>query len=233
MQVGLGMTIASIDTIHTSASAESTGNMTDLAIEGDGYFILQGDGLDRYYSRAGNFGFDTDGNLINTANGLKVMGWQTSDFKVPSDKSPQNIGTIRVRKGMMVPAQATTEVKFSKNLNADTAGTESYSIPFKVYDSLGCAHNLIITFNKSLDNNEDVIHNSWNYVITSDTGQFDTTNSVTGTIMFKDDGTFDSDNTNPSNPVSVNFTPDTGAAEINLALIFPVSHNTPRKPMSI
>ena len=53
MQVGLGMTIASIDTIHSPSSAESTGNMTDLAIEGEGYFILQGDGLDQYYTRAG------------------------------------------------------------------------------------------------------------------------------------------------------------------------------------
>jgi len=48
----LGMTIASIDTIHTSASAESTGNMTDLAIEGDGYFILQEMALTKYYTRA-------------------------------------------------------------------------------------------------------------------------------------------------------------------------------------
>ena len=106
MQVGLGMTIASIDTIHSPSNAEYTGNMTDLAIEGDGYFIV-GEGLDKYYTRAGNFGFDTNGNFINLATGLKVKGWQSEDFRVPEDKSPQDVGDIVVRKGMVMEAEAT------------------------------------------------------------------------------------------------------------------------------
>jgi len=206
MQVGLGMTIASIDTIHSPSSAESTGNMTDMAIEGEGYFILQGDGLDQYYTRAGNFGFDTNGNLINTANGLKVLGWQTSDFRVPDDKSPQDIGPIQIRKGMMVPAEATTEVYFSKNLNAETPDGESYSLPFKVYDSLGCAHNLTITFTKS-DNN------TWDYEITSDDGSI---GNNTGTINFAPDGEYVS-----GNPVdNITLTPATGADEISFSMDF-------------
>ncbi|MFY9311691.1 MAG: flagellar hook-basal body complex protein, partial [Tepidanaerobacteraceae bacterium] len=126
MQVGLGMTIASIDTIHSSSSAESTGNMTDLAIEGEGYFILQGEGLERYFTRAGNFGFDTNGNLVNTANGLKVLGWQTSDFRVPDDKSPQDIGPIQIRKGMMDQPSDTTQDGYTAGtltgITVDTSG---------------------------------------------------------------------------------------------------------------
>lgn len=209
MQVGLGMTIASIDTIHTPSSAESTGNMTDMAIEGEGYFILQGDGLDQYYTRAGNFGFDTSGYLVNTANGMKVLGWQTSDFKVPVDKSPQDIGEIQIRKGMMVPAEATTEVRFSKNLNAEGEIGESYSIPFKIYDSLGCAHTLTITFEKT-----DA--NTWEYTITHEDGI--TVQNNTGTINFTPDGKYSASSFDPDNPVT--FTPNSGADDIEFEIDF-------------
>lgn len=164
MQIGLGMTIASIDTIHSPSSAESTGNMTDMAIEGEGFFIV-GQGLDEYFTRAGNFGFDRNGNLINTATGLMVMGWQDKiNHTIPRDKSPQARGSIEIRKGMMIPASATTEIRFAKNLNAETAKTDgdeegdTYSLPFKVYDSLGIAHNLSITFEKTEEN-------EWSYTI--------------------------------------------------------------------
>lgn len=209
MQVGLGMTIASIDTIHTPSSAEFTGNMTDMAIEGEGYFILQGDGLDQYYTRAGNFGFDTSGYLVNTANGMKVLGWQTSDFKVPVDKSPQDIGEIQIRKGMMVPAEATTEVRFSKNLNAEGEIGESYSIPFKIYDSLGCAHTLTITFEKT-----DA--NTWGYTITHEDGI--TVQNNTGTINFTPDGKYSASSFEPDNPVT--FTPNSGADDIEFEIDF-------------
>lgn len=209
MQVGLGMTIASIDTIHTPSSAEFTGNMTDMAIEGEGYFILQGDGLDQYYTRAGNFGFDTSGYLVNTANGMKVLGWQTSDFKVPVDKSPQDIGEIQIRKGMMVPAEATTEVRFSKNLNAEGEIGESYSIPFKIYDSLGCAHTLTITFEKT-----DA--NTWGYTITHEDGI--TVQNNTGTINFTPDGKYSASSFDPDNPVT--FTPNSGADDIEFEIDF-------------
>ena len=215
MQVGLGMTIASIDTIHTSASAESTGNMTDLAIEGDGYFILQGDGLDKYYTRAGNFGFDTNGNLINTSNGLKVLGWQASDFKLPSDKSPQDIGPIQIRTGMVVPATATSLVKFSKNLNAETGIDGTYSIPFKVYDSLGCAHNLSITFTKTgVDSNNN--QSTWHFVIYDGNGNELQDNNAKGDIVFSGTGEYVS--VNPSGEIQ--FNPGTGAAPISFSVDF-------------
>ncbi|HHX24022.1 MAG: flagellar hook protein FlgE [Tepidanaerobacteraceae bacterium] len=181
MQVGLGMTIASIDTIHSPSSAESTGNMTDMAIDGEGYFIL-GDGLERYYTRAGNFGFDELGNFINTANGLKVQGWQDiANYEVPQDKSPQSIRSIEIRKGMMIPASATTEVNFAKNLNAETPDGESYSLPFKLYDSLGCIHNLSIVFTKAAAN-------TWDYQITHPDGTETDLGGNTGTISFEASG---------------------------------------------
>ncbi len=224
MQVGLGMTIASIDTIHSPSSAEYTGNMTDLSIEGDGYFIV-GDGLDMFYTRAGNFGFDKNGNLINTANGLKVMGWQdTEKHEVPADKSPQSIRSIEIRKGMMIPASATTEINFAKNLNAETENNGTYSLPFKVYDSLGCAHNLTIEFTKTNAN-------EWNYNITSTDSNVTNIANNTGTITFDNDGncnipaggtmTFDLANGADNMSISIDFSGTTQyAKETNIDLSY-------------
>ncbi|HHW02861.1 MAG TPA: flagellar hook protein FlgE [Thermoanaerobacterales bacterium] len=209
MQVGLGMTIATIDTIHSPTSVESTGNMTDMAIEGDGFFIVS-DGLDMYYTRAGNFSFDEQGNLINTANGLKVMGWQDTDsYTIPADKTPQNINQIVVKKGMMMEARATDKVSFAKNLNAETADGDSYTLPFKVYDSLGREHVLNIVFtNKSATN-----PNEWQYQITADPNDslIKVSSGSSGPLKFKVNGQYDSAATGTIAEVVIDVT---GAAQI-------------------
>jgi flagellar hook protein FlgE len=210
MQVGLGMTIASIDTIHTPSSLESTGNMTDLAIEGDGFFILS-DGSDKLYTRAGNFGFDEEGNLVNPSNGLKVLGWQYDlTGTTPTNKSPQNIGGIVIKKGMMIPAKATTAVSFYKNLNDGDPGGTTYALPFKVYDSKGNFHNLTIRFTKR-DPATDP--NTWDFVIDTDDG---TITNNTGTLVFNPDGSIDPASL-PTNPVNITIT---GADQISFSLDF-------------
>ncbi|HHY05251.1 MAG TPA: flagellar hook protein FlgE [Thermoanaerobacterales bacterium] len=216
MQVGLGMTIATIDTIHSPTSVEATGNITDLAVEGDGFFVLS-DGKHQYYTRAGNFQFDEEGNFVNTANGLKVVGWQFDLTEEIQNKSPQNVGPIVIQKGMMVPARATDEVKFANNLNdSDVTPTETdptkdeyynYIIPFKVYDSKGNEHELNIGFRKSTENTWDYnIYGAPEYNITDGTG----------TLVFKNDGNYDKDATGGLNQISITvsgadtitFTPD-------------------------
>jgi flagellar hook protein FlgE len=72
------MSIASIDTIHTQGSLQTTGVGTDLAITGTGFFVLQ-DGGQTMYTRAGAFNVDQDGLLVNPANGMKVQGWMARD----------------------------------------------------------------------------------------------------------------------------------------------------------
>jgi len=208
MQVGLGMSIASIDTIHTPSSAESTGYATDLAIDGDGYFIVS-DGLNTYYTRAGAFGFDEYGNLT-TSNGLKVLGWQDLDtYTVPSDKSPTNINEIVIKEGMMMEANATDAVSFAKNLDAETATGGSYEVGFKVYDSLGQAHNMKIAFTKTGNN-------TWDYAISSDEGLAVSGN--TGSLTFDSSGNLTSSNggactiTSTNGAANISFTPDFAGA---------------------
>ncbi|MGB9813189.1 MAG: flagellar hook protein FlgE [Thermovenabulum sp.] len=207
MQVGLGMNIGAIDTIHTPSSLETTGNMTDLAIEGDGFFIVT-DGQERYYTRAGNFGFDEEGNLVNTSTGYKVMGWQNAQ-----SKTPQNISTITIKKGMMMPAKATSKVSFAKNLNAADTDGASYVIPFKIYDSLGNTHNLTITFTKNGTGS-----NAWDYTIDKDPNDNNLTiSNNTGTLQFTSSGGIDLQTSSINNPVSINVT---GADNINITLDF-------------
>ena len=73
LQYGLGMNVCSIDTNLGQGGLELTGQTTDLAIQGDGFFILS-DGEKEYYTRAGNFTFDADGNLVAPGTGLIVQG---------------------------------------------------------------------------------------------------------------------------------------------------------------
>ncbi|HSV55622.1 MAG TPA: flagellar hook-basal body complex protein, partial [Magnetospirillaceae bacterium] len=73
-EIGLGMSIASVDTIHTQGSLQTTGVMTDMAIQGNGFFVMQR-GDSRLFTRAGAFSLDRDGRLVNPANGHRVQGW--------------------------------------------------------------------------------------------------------------------------------------------------------------
>ena len=78
-EVGLGVTTASIDTIFTQGNLQSTGVSTDIAIQGNGFFVLK-NGEETFYTRAGTFGVDKDGTLVNPANGLRVQGYMAREL---------------------------------------------------------------------------------------------------------------------------------------------------------
>ena len=115
MQVGLGITIGSIDTMFSQGNLESTGIQTDLAIQGDGFFVLS-DGVSEYYTRSGNFQFDAQGRLINPTNGYVVQGYMANNSGVIEPGT--SIGDIVLPFGQKVAAKATTKVAFTGNLNA-------------------------------------------------------------------------------------------------------------------
>lgn len=89
-QVGLGMTVASIDVINTQGSAQTTGKINDLMIQGDGYFAMT-DGTNTYYTRAGNFEFDANGDLVNPANGYHVVSDGGANINVPTNAQSYKI----------------------------------------------------------------------------------------------------------------------------------------------
>jgi len=158
-EVGLGMSVAAIDTIFTQGSLQSTGVQTDVAIQGNGFFILQ-NGEETFYTRNGAFGIDRDGTLVNPANGMKVQGWMARDLNgeqvLTTAASPTDL-TIPV--GAKDPAKATQNVNFACNLNKNTpeilAGASpadiakgTWNTEMKIYDSFGNEHNLAVSFTR-------------------------------------------------------------------------------------
>lgn len=114
MQVGLGVSVASINTNFTDGSTQSTGVQTDLAITGQGFFVL-GDALNQQYTRSGNFTFDALGNFVN-GNGVKVLGWQGNSSGVVDTTGP--IGGITVPVGSSMPAKVSSTLSVVGNLSS-------------------------------------------------------------------------------------------------------------------
>lgn len=156
-EVGLGMNVASIDTIHTQGSLQTTGVQTDLAISGNGFFVVK-DGGKTYFTRAGTFGVDNQGTLVNPANGMKVQGWMTKDVNgqaLLNTSSQTEDLTIPV--GAKIAARSTTNVDYACNLDKRTAEIpqgasqadiqqSTWSTEFKVYDDFGEEHTLNVSF---------------------------------------------------------------------------------------
>lgn len=187
-QIGLGTGVASIDTIFTDGSYQTTGKQTDLSIQGQGFFIVS-DGLNQYYTRAGNFDFDVQGNYLIPGTGLKVVGWMAdSDGVINTSSTP---GNIQVPVGSTMPAKATTSFEFVNNLSADAQIGTVVPAGTTIYDSLGNAHTLNQTFVKVSDNKwiststitDGTITDGAITEITFDsTGKLNTVNSVNVTL---------------------------------------------------
>lgn len=155
-QVGLGMTVASIDRIFTQGSLQTTGNQTDLAIAGDGFFVMA-DGDKNFYTRAGTFGIDKDGTLVNPGNGLKVQGWM-AETNAQGEKVINSSGTpedLKIPVYGKVEAKETTNVRYKCNLdsklpivpanaNQETIDASSIVTNIDIYDKKGDPHRLTL-----------------------------------------------------------------------------------------
>ncbi|GAB4364560.1 MAG: hypothetical protein Kow0042_03220 [Calditrichia bacterium] len=115
MQVGLGMSLSSIDTLFGQGNIETTGQVTDLAIQGDGFFIVS-DGTTRYFTRAGNFQFDANGSLIMPASGVRVQGYLANEEGKIEAGSP--LTDIVLPFGKKISAKATSSVTLAGNLDS-------------------------------------------------------------------------------------------------------------------
>jgi flagellar hook protein FlgE len=147
-QVGLGMSIAAIDTIHEPGSLQNTGRPTDLAIQGAGFFIVT-DGVSYYYTRDGAFSRGADGDLVNSANGLKLLGWTVDSSGAIDTNAP--LGTLNIPLGQKVTTKPTEEVLLGANLDAsaDTGALSAHETAVYVYDSQGGIHTVRIAFEKT------------------------------------------------------------------------------------
>ncbi|EIZ1667406.1 flagellar hook protein FlgE [Campylobacter coli] len=128
LQIGLGVSVSSTTRIHSQGSVQTTNKNTDVAINGDGFFMVSDDGgLTRYLTRDGDFKLDAYGNFVNNA-GFVVQGWNINwdDQTIDSSRTPQN---IFIDPGMHIPAAKSTEVAIKANLNSGlNIGTSSRNL---------------------------------------------------------------------------------------------------------
>lgn len=119
LQVGLGMSIGSVDTILTQGNLQTTGQITDLALEGKAYFAFSS-GEGTYYSRNGGLQLDGSGRLVSPTNGFTLQGMMAA----PDGTFPpgSKIGDLRIPYGEKSPAQETNMVAYSCNLDSDSEG---------------------------------------------------------------------------------------------------------------
>lgn len=201
VQVGLGTNVSSIDLLFTQGNLEATGVKTDLAIQGDSFFVVS-DGTRTFYTRFGNFQLDANGRMVVSTNGFVAQGRLAEDGELTEE-----IQDIRLPFGQKAAAQRTTEVSFAGNLDAEAEVGDERETTITVFDAMGAKNEMKVTFTKASAT-------EWDYQIeVSD-----------GTVVSGDSGTLTFDETGrlttpiPSDPFV--FTPDSGADDVEVELGF-------------
>jgi len=215
-KIGLGSRLAASDRLFVQGGVETTNSATDIAIQGKGLFVLRDAQGGTFYSRAGQFSVDKDGNLVNPA-GLAVQGTQ-----LDANGNPISGLTNIVISQLVVSPAETTEIDLALNLDAteavpsatlpaDAAGTEdtagnwfagaNFSTVVTVFDSLGQGHDLTYLFSKTATANQ------WDYRVVANAGEItggtagelQQVNAAGGLLAFNPDGSLDTATSNVSN----------------------------------
>ncbi len=215
-QVGRGVQISTVSTSFSQGSFSSTSSETDLAIEGDGFFMVRADDSEEiYYTRNGSFDFDSDGYLVN-AEGYRVQG----KLYIDGELSGGDPTDIQVDFETQIPAHQTEALTLTTNLNSgsetisafdidDPDDTSNYATSTQVYDSLGNTHLVTTYFTKTADQTWE-----WHTVVDSSevtsAATTDLTEIGSGTLTFDTDGTLVSGETGTTGSIAWNNGSDTG-----------------------
>jgi flagellar hook protein FlgE len=183
-QVGFGVGAPTTFRQFTQGAIQTTGGTLDAAIQGDGFFVVQGLNQTTEYTRGGNFEVDKNGNLI-TATGEGVEGWTTANGVLNTNAPPSNI-TIPV--GTVQAPVASQNMSFDMNLNAagvPGTATGTFATSVTVFDSLGNSHVVTATFTE-----DATTAGQWNYSISVPDGDLQTPpfTPLTGSINFNSNG---------------------------------------------
>src|SRR5271157_1822867 len=141
IQQGAGVTVSSKPSDFTEGNVTPTGVSTDVAVSGNGFFVVQQNGV-QSYTRAGNFEVGTD-NLLETADGQQVLGYPALNGAV---NTSGGLSTLALGAGTVSPATVTNNVTLTSNLNAQAADGSAYTTQATIYDSLGGSHAITFTY---------------------------------------------------------------------------------------
>ena len=178
IEVGAGSQVASTQTSFTEGSISSTGQSTDMAIDGSGFFVANDNGS-TVYTRAGNFTLASNGNLT-TQGGADIMGYPAVNG-VANTNAP--LAAINIPTGQVEAPKATGSFTMTTNLNADTSSSNTFSNQIKIYDSLGIAHQATVSYTNTGTN-------TWSYSVSLPASEFTSgvSTPVTGTMAFDASG---------------------------------------------
>jgi flagellar hook protein FlgE len=157
MQIGLGVAVGQIRPSFTQGAIDKTGVATDVAIQGSGFFVV-GEGVNRTYTRAGDFNFNEDGMLV-TADGSPVQGYTIVDPATGVIDTSGSPTAIVAPPGVLREPVATSSFMTLTNLDAGAAVGATYASPVEVYDSLGLPHVATMTYTKTGAG-------AWSYTVT-------------------------------------------------------------------
>ena len=204
-QVGLGMTLRSIDVLHLQGSLRATGKLTDFAIQGKGFFIVK-DGARTFYTRDGAFELAVSGELVNPSNGFKVQGWVADSSGAVDTTKP--VGSITIPFGQSVSAQATTKATSVGNLDSRVAATGTGITSIDVYDSLGNTHAVQITYTKG-------VANTWGVSATSTSTEVSGITFDAASLIFNSSGVLQTPDptTTPPTPLKMTTTFNAGVQQ--------------------
>jgi flagellar hook protein FlgE len=149
--IGRGVEFWGVSPSWSQGSVENTANATDMAINGKGFFMVEDDSGSTFYTRAGEFSFNKDGDLVNP-DGLYVQGYTVSSLAADGTITLGPIENINVPGQSTAPPQATTTSTLDINLDAGAAVNDTYSSTQTIYDSFGNAIPLTLTFTKTAAN---------------------------------------------------------------------------------
>ncbi|HEX4595446.1 MAG TPA: flagellar hook protein FlgE [Bryobacteraceae bacterium] len=183
-QVGFGVGTPITLRQFSQGAIQTTGGTLDAAIQGDGFFVVQGPNGATEYTRAGSFQVDKDGNLITTT-GEAVEGWTMVNAVLNTNAPPGNI-TIPV--GTVQPPVTSKNMSFDMNLNAagvPGTSTGTFATSVTIFDSLGNSHIVTATFTE-----DPTTAGQWNYSIIVPDADLKTPpfTPLTGSITFNANG---------------------------------------------
>ncbi len=176
IQVGVGTKVAGTTTNYQQGTLSTTGNSTDMALAGNGFFVVQQNGV-QALTRAGNFQLDTSGNLT-TVDGESVMGYAATNGTINQSNA---MTPLDIPIGTTLSAEPTQNFSITANLNASSAVGAQFATPVTVYDSLGQTHTATVSYTKTAAN-------QWSYSVTLPSGDAAAASGNTGTLTFNSSG---------------------------------------------
>jgi len=179
IQVGAGVQVASNETSFTQGAINSTGNNTDVALNGNGFFVVNSGNGSYEYTREGNFSTDTSGNLV-AASGMSVMGYPAANGVVNTNAP---LTAVNIPVGQVQEPQATSTLSMTANLDAVADTGTQFPAQVTVYDSLGEPHVATVTY-------QETANNAWSYSVALPAADFASGKStpITGTMTFDASG---------------------------------------------